>query len=187
MLSHLSQIRLLDDRRFRLFSVAACRRVWFWLEANDQNVRALDEHEKLADAPSHLHEIRFPIVFSAWPDDIKVALDWPGWSFALAVVEATKRDVGEKEEAVQASLLRDIFCPFRSPPTIASSWLTWSGACVCTLAKSIYDDRTFERVPILADGLEDAGCTDASLIGHLRGPGPHVKGCWALDAVLGKV
>jgi hypothetical protein len=39
---------------------------------------------------------------------------------------------------------------------------------------------------VLADALEDAGCSDAGLLGHLRSPGPHVRGCWALDLVLGK-
>jgi hypothetical protein len=38
-----------------------------------------------------------------------------------------------------------------------------------------------------ADALEDAGCTDADLLGHLHGPWPHVRGCWAVDLVLGKV
>jgi len=54
------------------------------------------------------------------------------------------------------------------------------------LATSIYEQRAFHRLPLLADALEDAGCTDAELLGHLRGPGPHVRGCWALDLVLGK-
>jgi hypothetical protein len=43
-----------------------------------------------------------------------------------------------------------------------------------------------ERLPVLADALEDAGCDDRALLGHLRGPGPHVGGCWALDLILGK-
>jgi hypothetical protein len=53
------------------------------------------------------------------------------------------------------------------------------------LAEAAYDDR---RLPegALADGLEDAGCTDAELLGHLRGPGPHVRGCWAVDLVLNR-
>jgi hypothetical protein len=38
----------------------------------------------------------------------------------------------------------------------------------------------------LADALEDAGCTDADILSHLRSPGPHVRGCWALDLLLGK-
>ncbi len=61
------------------------------------------------------------------------------------------------------------------------------------IAKAAYDQRQMPsgaldrfRLGVLADALEDAGCTDAELLGHLRGPGPHVRGCWALDLVLGK-
>jgi hypothetical protein len=54
------------------------------------------------------------------------------------------------------------------------------------LAKSIYDDRAFDHLPILADALEDAGCTDAAILEHCRGPGPHVRGCWVVDLILGK-
>jgi hypothetical protein len=52
--------------------------------------------------------------------------------------------------------------------------------------RAIYADRAFDRLPLLADALEDAGCTDDELLGHLRAPGPHVRGCWAVDLVLGK-
>jgi hypothetical protein len=54
------------------------------------------------------------------------------------------------------------------------------------LAQTIYDERAFDRLPVLADALEDVGCTDEVIIRHLRGPGPHVKGCWAVDLLLGK-
>jgi hypothetical protein len=57
---------------------------------------------------------------------------------------------------------------------------------VRTLAGSIYEDRGFDRLPILADALEEAGCTEAELLAHLRGRGPHVRGCWVLDLLLGK-
>ena len=57
---------------------------------------------------------------------------------------------------------------------------------VVQLAQSIYDDRAFDRLPILADALEEAGCTDAAILDHCRGPGPHVRGCWAVDLLLGK-
>jgi hypothetical protein len=54
------------------------------------------------------------------------------------------------------------------------------------LARAAYDDRDFERLPLLADALEDAGCPDADLLGHLRGPDTHCRGCPALDLLLGK-
>jgi hypothetical protein len=54
------------------------------------------------------------------------------------------------------------------------------------IADTIYRDRSFTDLPILADALEDAGCDNADILSHLRGPGPHVRGCWALDLILGK-
>jgi hypothetical protein len=54
------------------------------------------------------------------------------------------------------------------------------------LAEAIYQERRFEDLPILADLLEEAGPTDAALLGHLRGPGPHVPGCFALDLLAGR-
>jgi hypothetical protein len=54
------------------------------------------------------------------------------------------------------------------------------------MAQWIYNDRAFDELPILGDALEDAGCMDASIFDHLRRPGPHVRGCWVLDFLLGK-
>jgi hypothetical protein len=66
------------------------------------------------------------------------------------------------------------------------SWLTWSGGTVLALARSIHAKKAYDRLPILADALEEAGCTEGDLLSHLRGPGSHVGGCWALDLLLGK-
>jgi hypothetical protein len=54
------------------------------------------------------------------------------------------------------------------------------------VARGMYESRDFAPMPVLADALEDAGCDAAELLGHLRGPGPHVRGCWAVDLILGK-
>jgi hypothetical protein len=82
----------------------------------------------------------------------------------------------------QAQLLIESINPFHS--IIRNP--TWLTTTVTTLAQSIYTDRSFDQLPILADALEEQGCTDAELLRHLRSPEPHVRGCWALDAVLGK-
>jgi hypothetical protein len=83
-------------------------------------------------------------------------------------------------------LLRDLFGnPFR-PVVIAPSWLKWNSATVPKLARAIHDDRDFDRLPILADALEDAGCDNTDILTHCRGPGPHVRGCWVVDLILGK-
>jgi hypothetical protein len=64
--------------------------------------------------------------------------------------------------------------------------LAWRDSTIRKLAKSIYDDRAFDRLPLLADALEEAGCTDADILAHCRGDGPHVRGCWVVDLILGK-
>jgi hypothetical protein len=87
------------------------------------------------------------------------------------------------ELTAHAGLLRDLFGnPFR-PVTIDPTGLTPN---VVMLARSFYHDRNFAGLPILADALEESGCTSPDLLDHLRGPGPHVLGCWALDTVLNK-
>jgi hypothetical protein len=68
---------------------------------------------------------------------------------------------------------------------VRPEWLVYGDSVVATLARGIRDERAFDRMPILADALEEAGCTDAEMLGHLRGPGAHWLGCWALDAQLG--
>jgi hypothetical protein len=57
---------------------------------------------------------------------------------------------------------------------------------VLGLARAAYDEGAFDRLPLLADALMDAGCVDESILGHLRGSGPHVPGCWVVDLVLGQ-
>jgi hypothetical protein len=70
--------------------------------------------------------------------------------------------------------------------TILPAWLTWNGETALRLAESIYEERAFERLPILADALEEAGCTETALLEHCRARGGHIRGCWAVDLLLGK-
>ena len=80
-------------------------------------------------------------------------------------------------------LIRDIAGnPFR-PASFDAAWRT---ADALGLARSAYESRDFGLLPVLADALEEAGCDSADLLSHLRGGGPHARGCWALDLVLGK-
>jgi hypothetical protein len=90
------------------------------------------------------------------------------------------------ERARQAAVLRDLFGPllFR-PVAIDPAWLAWNGGVVPALARAI-DEGASEQLPVLADALEDAGCTSPDLLGHLRGPGPHFRGCWVIDLLLTK-
>jgi hypothetical protein len=99
----------------------------------------------------------------------------------VANVECPGKDEHFEERC--ACFLRDIFGnPFR-PVTLDSTWLTLT---VTALAQAIYTDRSFSDMPILGDCLEEAGCNNAEILNHLRGPGPHCRGCWPLDLILGK-
>jgi hypothetical protein len=83
----------------------------------------------------------------------------------------------------RARALRDIVGnPFRRGPF----YPRWRTADVVGLARGIYDDRAFERLPILADALEEAGCDNEGMLAHCREPGIHVRGCWVVDRVLDK-
>jgi hypothetical protein len=69
------------------------------------------------------------------------------------------------------------------PVAIDPSWLT---STVVALAGGIYDERAFDRLPILADALQDAGCEHPDILAHCHSDGPHVRGCWVVDLILGK-
>jgi len=82
------------------------------------------------------------------------------------------------------NLTHDLLQGTLEPVTINSAWKRWNNGIVEKAARTIYDDGRFEELPILADALEEAGCDHSPLLTHLRSPGPHYRGCWALDAIL---
>ncbi|AMV29601.1 hypothetical protein VT84_34725 [Gemmata sp. SH-PL17] len=87
------------------------------------------------------------------------------------------------EANAQSRLIRDIVGnPFR-PVTVDASWLT---STVVAPAEGIYQDRAFDRLPILADALQDAGCDNPDVLNHCRGDGPHCRGCWVIDLLTGR-
>jgi hypothetical protein len=88
-------------------------------------------------------------------------------------------------------VLRDLLGPGPFPP-VDPSCLAWNEGIIPKLAQVTYDHRLQsngeldpDRLVVLADALLDAGCTDAVLLEHLRGQGPHVRGCFAVNALLG--
>jgi hypothetical protein len=96
---------------------------------------------------------------------------------------AKKRMATIAEKRYQIQLLHDLFGnPFR-PVSVDPSWLT---SKVRSLAEGIYSERAFDHLPILADALEKAGCTSADILNHCRSEGPHVRGCWVVDLIVGK-
>jgi hypothetical protein len=84
---------------------------------------------------------------------------------------------------LQAHLLRCVFGNPFHPIAFAPEWRTDTAVA---LAHQVYESRDFSALPILADALQDAGCNNHDILGHCRGAGAHVRGCWVVDLVLGK-
>jgi hypothetical protein len=96
------------------------------------------------------------------------------------------RGLKESELRVHAALAGCIFGnPFR-PFITNPAWIPRNDGGLVKLATIIYDGRRWEELPLFADALEECGCTDQAVLDHLRGPGPHARGCHVLDALLGR-
>ncbi|HYT95042.1 MAG TPA: hypothetical protein VEL76_40370 [Gemmataceae bacterium] len=192
-------------RRLRLFACGCCRLIWDHLPDNqlrdavlvaerfaegqatkDELGAAYDRVARMRDDAVHPRET---------PLGVRVAIDMAVETAHVQALEAafsmTTTSLplagycgGEKAgEAALCDLLRCIFGNLIHPVAFDPAWRTTT---VKQLALGIYDERAFDRMPILADALEDAGCTDPVILDHCRGPGPHVRGCWVLDLLLGK-
>jgi hypothetical protein len=183
-----------SDRKLRLFACACCRHIWDTLP--DERCRqAVEVIERCADGLESTQKLEVAL---AEAEALEATASGPARAAARAVVStwstveharsaaAQPADDPEAERSIQASLNREVFGnPFR-PAAIDPAWLTWNAGSVPKLAQSIYNDRAFDCIPALAQMLEDAGCTSAQILGHCRRPGTHVRGCWVVDALLGK-
>jgi hypothetical protein len=127
-------------------------------------------------------------------------LNWPIASavggvivFAASAMKKASRSLrrpgrpeAKKYRLRQHRLIEEVFGnPFRRV-SVERAWLAWNGGTVGEVAGAIYDEKRFDDLPVLADALEDAACDNDDMLNHLRSPGPHVRGCWAVDLVLGK-
>jgi hypothetical protein len=86
-----------------------------------------------------------------------------------------------------AALVKDAFGPllFRRVEAVPT-WAAWNGGAISKLAQAIYGGRAFDRLSVLADALEEVGCTNAEILKHCRHPAMHARGCWVLDLLLGR-
>jgi hypothetical protein len=166
-----------SDRKLRLFSCECLRpRCSYLSERTRSYVNWQQSHPD--EAPADQPQIRD----SGLAEHMR-----RGAAKAVVQVVAVTREspsrLGGIPPARQAALLREVVGnPFRPVP-VSPAWLT---ADVLRLAADAYQNNALEQLPILADALEEAGCDASELLAHLRGPGPHVRGCWALDLVLGR-
>jgi len=101
---------------------------------------------------------------------------------------------GARVGAPEGALLRlgdvlhmgDVRLRLVTPSRAEAAWLDWQGGLVASMADHMNESGEFGDMPVLADALEEAGCADADLLAHLRSGGGHLRGCWAVDLLLGK-
>jgi hypothetical protein len=195
MLAFLSARKLTSRRKRRLFCCACARLTWG--TTPKQWRAAVEVAEKYADGAASNADRA---------GAFRSALRECGQAFRYAAAvyacyadasQANARSAAYFSSAVQpgirppqADLLRDLFNPFR-PVAVDAAWLAWQGGTISRLAQAAYDQRELPsghldaaRLAVLADGLEEAGCGDPRVLAHLRSPGPHVRGCHVLDALL---
>jgi hypothetical protein len=184
------------DRKRRLFLCACCRRLWDQLP-DPRSRAAVEAAERFADGLAGSAELRRAADGAravgragAAPGDVSwlavEAANLGTSSFSLLDAVRKRHPPPELEGVALTPLLRDLFGnPFR-PVSVDPAWLAWEGGTARRLAEGVYQDQAFDRLPVLADALEEAGCADEQILGHCRGPGPHARGCWLLDLLLGK-
>ena len=199
-----------SERKLRLFGYACCRRAAHLLP-DERSWRAVEFAAAYADGAvtaGHLWD-----ACEAAAEAEEAAPNGPAYSAALAATCLSADDVTQVDGAAawaaealaggwseevrgpadgaafaaerreQAVLLRDVFGRAFRPVALDPSWLT---SAAVSLARGIYADQAFDRLPILADALQDAGCEQPDILAHCRAEGPHARGCWVVDLVLGK-
>jgi len=191
-------------RKLRLFGCAVCRVAWTWLEPDRQARQRVEVAERLADGVAGADEVELARTgkLPGSPNDPASCASYAARevihkeAFAAAVSPAawlwhalsdwSQSNPSETHidpERLHSTLLRCIagnpFRPVAFDPACRTS-------TIVALAEGIYADRAFDRLPILADALEDAGCGHPYVLAHCRGDGPHARGCWVVDVVLGK-
>jgi hypothetical protein len=154
----------LKMRNTRLHTCAVYRHFWDLL---DQRTHwAIEVLEDSADGASALEN-----------DELQAE-----WDRAMQFAKGIWQHVAAERVPYECLAYREVFGnPFRNV-TIDNPWCTSN--TVLSLAQAIYDERAFDRVPVLADALEDAGCDSWNILNHCRQPGEHVRGCWVVDLLL---
>lgn len=201
-----------SDRKLRLFAVACCRRIWHLL-VDERSRKAVEVVERFAEgeatdqerlaavtAADPHHHARFGTreTPEGWPEDPGVATGFADAGLAAVCAAGSSAEIGAVALSdmlpTQVAYLHCIFgpLPFRSI-TVDPLILAWNDSTVRRIAEGIYEERRMPggtldniRLAMLADALEESGCNNADILSHCRSAGPHVRGCWVVDLILGK-
>jgi hypothetical protein len=167
-----------SDRQLGLY-VCACWRAAWPLLTDERGRRAVEAAERYAEGLPAGPEAADAVLLLSWGAAAKAALS------ASVLTGGDRRPL--------ADLLREVVGnPFRGV-AVDPGWLAWNAGTPGRLAEAACEDRQLPggildnaRLAVLADALDEAGCEDTEILGHLRQPGPHVRGCFVLDALLGR-
>jgi hypothetical protein len=180
----------------RLLSCSVCRLIWDQF-TDSRSRKAIEVAEEYADgivtlkALTAAHKTERTAYEEARKPD--------RWHCAIAAETACPKNVMSALESVVMTvsgtdqtafdplvmpMIHDVFHRRLFNPIILNP--TWRTSTVLALATGIYEEKAFDRMPILADALGDAGCDNEDILNHCRGPGPHCRGCFAIDLILGK-
>jgi hypothetical protein len=193
-----------STRKYRLIGCACCRLIWDDL-ASDEQRRAVETAERYAEGEADTEQLRRAWQQSA-PPGCTTASQYEHEPLlgAVAQVVARTAEVRRRQWASASGPARDEIArraaedprrlcdairdvagnPFR-PVSIDPHWLDANGGQVRAVARGIAEEGRFADLPVLADALEDAGCSDEQVLSHARQPA-HYRGCWLLDAIVGK-
>ncbi len=190
-----------SPRKFRLFASACCRRLWG--RCHDERTRRLIAvAERFADGAAGADELREAVrgneatdptpqrwaaANAAEADDADGASRAAFWSAYALARTGLGQATYQEESAAQCRLARDIFGdPFR-PVTADPAWLKWNGGLIGRLAQGMYEAGRFVEMPVLGLALEQAGCDLPEVLDHCREQEGHVKGCWVVDLLTGRL
>jgi hypothetical protein len=188
-------------RKARLFAVACCRLAWSAFR-DERSRNLIDVAERFADQLASRAEMRAaakaalaaeleaarheqgPEGLAAWyAADAAVMLSGTGEWDASAVSAVSFKLTMVLGRARQAEVIRELFGnPFRP----VESAVDWRSEQVVVLARTVYANRDFSDMPLLAEALQQVGCAETSVLAHCRQPAPHYRGCWVVDLILGK-
>jgi hypothetical protein len=196
--------RRASPRKLRLIACACCRLIWDRL-TDERSRQGVEVAERFADGLATAAELG-TACDAAYDASMAAALiSATAWAAASAAASTSHPDIAARiggdggavgmsayrargaRRLRQCQVVRDVMGPllFRRVE-IAPAWLAWAGGTVPNLARAIHEERAFERLPVLADALEEAGCTDDLILDHCRSGGEHVGGCWLVDLALGR-
>jgi hypothetical protein len=191
MLRFLNETGRGSARKLVLFSVARWRLAWqegvppfsrHLVDTAEAVVDGLGSRKRLRKLLACRHHETHSRTWQVDSEAARVAICCIDGTGARWSIVETLSDAGQKR------LLHDIFgpLPFR-PVHLDRSLLTWRDGVIPRMAQTIYEERAFDRMPILADALEEAGLTDQDILGHCRQQGTiHVRGCFVVDLLLGR-